>query len=132
MRSRSTLENKARRRAAPLSSRPFHRANLDQPSFRWSQRDWFIFRAAYCSRTPSQEDREREVVTAFRSGTPVSQIAKRSERSKQLVYMILAAAQLRDERRLEQFYDKRRNLGRPLDMGGPRGVWIEDDEGLFS
>lgn len=103
----------------------FRPANLDRPSWQWSQRDWRVFRATHCGRTPKEQQRATEILTAVRSGVPVSDIAVKGKISRQYVYLILASEKLREEVSAKRFFEKRRNLGRPIDMGGPRDVWIE-------
>lgn len=73
------------------------------------------------------------VVARARSGWPIAEIARRGVISRAYVYEILATEKLRDERRMTQHYARRRNIGRPIDLGGPRDEWIDrdlDDEGL--
>lgn len=109
-------------------ARPYHAARVDRPSWMWSQRDWAIFRAACAqTQTPRQRLRAVDVVTRFRGGEPVSSIAERGVVSRQYVYQMLAAEELRDARVMGIFYAGRRNLGRPIDLGGPRDEWVESD-----
>lgn len=103
-----------------------HRAaNLDRPSYQWSQRDWWIFHA-HCGQTERRRELARRVVTAVRSGTSVKEVAEQEGHSRSYIHQILAAEDLRDRIILERFYAKRKNLGRPIDMGGPRDRWIEE------
>lgn len=103
----------------------YRAANLDRPQYLWSHRDWRVFRAS-CAPTKRQQILTIEVVKAVRSGKRVEDIAVVGKISKAYVYEILATEELRDKFRMDRFFDKRRNLGRPIDMGGPRDVWIED------
>ena len=106
--------------------RPYRSARLDRSNLRWSPRDWRVFRAS-CSMSPRQREVAVEVVSKFRSGVPVSEIAEPGVRSKQYVYVILASEDLRDANRMANFFAGRRNLGRPLDVGGPRDEWVDYD-----
>lgn len=104
----------------------FKRLDLSKPSWRWSHRDWEVFRA-YCHPGKRTSRRMAEIATAYRSGASVSEIAKTGEISRAYVYKMLAAEELRDRVRMDRFYERRRNLGRPIDMDGPRDEWIEWD-----
>lgn len=102
-------------------------ANLDRPSWQWSPRDWWIFRSTHCGQTPRARRLSIDIVSAARSGTPIAEIAAKGEISRSYVNMILAAERLRDEVKMKRFYDRRGNLGRPFDMGGPRDEWLDRD-----
>jgi hypothetical protein len=108
------------------AAQPYRSARLDRPSYCWSQRDWAVFRAS-CSSTPRQRARAVEVVTWYRSGVPVSEIAVAGQTSRQYVYVVLLAEDLRDAHHMAVFYRGRRNLGRPIDLGGLRDEWVECD-----
>jgi hypothetical protein len=104
----------------------YHLANLDRPSWRWSPRDWRVFRA-YCRPTRRQAELAPYVVSAYRSGTSAAEIAVRGEISRAYVYELLAAEAHRDRIVMDRFHAARRNLGRPIDLGGPRDVWVDYD-----
>lgn len=108
------------------TSQPYRSARLDRPSYCWSQRDRAVFRAS-CSSTPRQRERAVEVVTRHRSGVPVSEIVVAGQTPRQYVYVVLAAEDLRDAYHMAVFYRRRRNLGRPIDLGGLRDEWVECD-----
>lgn len=67
------------------------------------------------------------IVPTYKSGTPVSKLAYRGSVSRSYVHQILAAEELRDRVRMDRFHEHRRNLGRPIDMGGPRDEWVDRD-----
>ena len=95
------------------------------PSYTWSQNDWAVFRAA-CRPTRKQLELQTELVTAIRLGARPKDLATPT-RTKQRVYQILSAAYLKEQWIMQRFYERRRNLGRPLDLPGPRDVWIDYD-----
>lgn len=111
----------------------YRAACVSRDNLLWSRRDWEVFRAS-CAQSPRQRERSVGVVRRFRSGEPVSLILldgglppRRGRISRQLVYSLLAAEDLRDARAMRLFFGRRRNLGRPIDMGGPRDEWVERD-----
>lgn len=106
--------------------RYFHQVNLSKPQYLWSNRDWRVFRAT-CAPTKRQLELAASIIPAWRSGTPISELAERGKTSRAYIYEILAMEELRDREKMKKFYAKRKNLGRPLDMGGSRDVWIDDD-----
>jgi hypothetical protein len=100
--------------------------NLDRLNYLWSQRDWEIYKALHTGGTKHQKEVTLKIVTAYRSGESVTSIKEKNKISKQYIYKILAIQKLRDNKKMEIFYSKRKNLGRPLDLGGKRNEWIED------
>ncbi len=67
------------------------------------------------------------IIEARLAGVPVDEIVNGSALSRAYVYQIFADEKLRDRARMRRFYAHRRNLGKPLDPGGPRDEWIERD-----
>lgn len=104
----------------------FKPANLNRPSWQWSQRDWTIFKAT-CHHSERSTKLRLCVVIAYRSGVPVAKIVEPGKLSKWYVYLMLATQLEIDRIKMRRFYERRYNLGRPIDMGGPRDEWIERD-----
>ncbi len=75
--------------------------------------------------TKRQQTLTTEIVTAVRSGTPRKDLIIPGKMSLFYINVILDAQKLRDRLYMERFFSRRHNLGRPIDMGGPRDVWIE-------
>ena len=109
-----------------MAIKGFKPANLDRPSWQWSQRDWTVFKAT-CHSTDTQTALRRRVVTEYRSGRRVADITEPGKLSRQYVYLMLATELRRDELKMERFYERRGNIGRPLDICGPRDEWIDRD-----
>lgn len=110
-------------RVRPDTLRP---ANLDRPSWQWSQRDWTVFKAA-CHSTEKQEALRTQVVKEIRNGKRVADLAEHGKLSRQYIYVLLATQERIDRWKMARFHERRGNLGRPLDMGGPRDEWLERD-----
>lgn len=100
---------------------------LNRPSWQWSLRDWRIFRAAHCGATKRHRELAEKIVPAIRGGARVQEFVVEGKISAKYIYLILSTQKLRDEFKMARFYEKRGNIGRPLDMGGLRDTWIETD-----
>lgn len=85
-----------------------------------------MFKAS-CHPTPRRRELADRIVRAVRGGTPRRDLVEPGKLSLFYINVIMDTERLRDRIRMERFYARRRNLGRPIDMGGPRDVWIDYD-----
>ena len=65
------------------------------------------------------------VLTLRRQGLTFKEIGRKIDRGPERVRGILAAAEL-ELRRASTQWLRRRTRSRPIDMGGPRDIWLTD------
>jgi len=99
---------------------------FQKPSYLWSSAEWQAFRMR-CHPTRRFAELAPRIVPLVLGGRTQAEVGKIVGCSKQYVSLVVIEYRDRVRLRMRQFYEGRRNLGRPIDMGGPRDEWIDRD-----